>query len=264
MARIALGIEYFGTNYSGWQKQKSTPKTVQENLEKALSSIANHKVEVVCSGRTDAGVHALSQIIHFDSDSKRFKKAWIQGTNSILPNDISVLWAKKVSENFHARFSAINRTYKYIIVNRTQDSIIRSKKVMLVKEKINLEIMKSAASYLIGENDFTSFRASGCQSKTAMRNIKKIDISKNKNTFTIEISGNAFLFNMVRIIVGTLIKFATEEIDPAVMKKILMNKDRRLAGKTAIADGLYFIGAQYPHQFKLIKLPLKQQIIPYA
>jgi len=264
MTRMALGIEYFGTNYSGWQKQKSTTKTVQESLEDALSSIADHNIEVVCSGRTDAGVHALSQIVHFDSDANRLKKAWIQGTNSILPSDISVLWAKKVSEDFHARFSAINRTYKYIIVNRTQDSILRSKRVMLVKEKINLEIMKDAASHLIGENDFTSFRASGCQSKTAMRNIKKINILKNKNTFTIEITGNAFLFNMVRIIAGTLIKFATEEIDPIAMKKILLSKDRRLSGKTAIAEGLYFIGAEYPDKFKLIRPPFRQQIIPYA
>jgi len=264
LTRVALGIEYFGTEYSGWQKQKTTKNTIQEIIENALSQIADHEIKTICSGRTDAGVHALSQIIHFDSSSKRFQKAWIKGTNSILPNNISVIWAKKVPNEFHARFSAINRTYKYLIINKAQDSILRSKKSILVKQKLNLEIMKEASQHLLGEQDFSSFRASGCQSKTAMRNIKQIKILKNKNTFTIEISANAFLLNMVRIIVGTLIDFGINNSDPTIMKNILDSRDRKLAGKTANPDGLYFIGPEYPDVFKIKKPPFNQQIIPFG
>ena len=139
MKRFAASIEYYGTNYSGWQKQKQTLDTVQEKVENALSSIANEEIKVICSGRTDAGVHAISQVIHFDTNAKRFKKSWVEGTNSLLPNDISINWIKSVDNTFNARFSAVNRTYKYIVFNKTSCSIIHSNRVTLVKEKLDID-----------------------------------------------------------------------------------------------------------------------------
>ena len=141
MKRFAASIEYFGSNYSGWQKQKQTSNTIQEKIEEALSSIANEDIKIVCAGRTDAGVHAISQVIHFDTEAIRLKKAWIQGTNSLLPNDISINWIKNVDQSFNARFSALNRTYKYIVFNKTSKSIIHSNRATLVKEKLDIDII---------------------------------------------------------------------------------------------------------------------------
>ena len=263
MKRFAASIEYYGTNYSGWQKQKQTLDTVQEKVENALSSIANEEIKVICSGRTDAGVHAISQVIHFDTNAKRFKKSWVEGTNSLLPNDISINWIKSVDNTFNARFSAVNRTYKYIVFNKTSCSIIHSNRVTLVKEKLDIDTMVKASRFLLGEKDFSSFRASGCQSKTPMRNVKEIKITKKKNTITFEISANAFLFNMVRIIMGTLINFGANNLDPRLMKEILNAKDRKEASKTLDSSGLYFIGPDYPSAFKLPSPPIKRQIVPY-
>ena len=221
MKRFAASIEYYGTNYSGWQKQKQTLDTVQEKVENALSSIANEEIKVICSGRTDAGVHAISQVIHFDTNAKRFKKSWVEGTNSVLPNDISINWIKSVDDTFNARFSAVNRTYKYIVFNKTSGSIIHSNRVTLVKEKLDIDTMVKASRFLLGEKDFSSFRASGCQSKTPMRNVREIKITKKKNTITFEISANAFLFNMVRIIMGTLINFGVNNLDPLLMLSLI-------------------------------------------
>ena len=263
MKRFAASIEYFGSNYSGWQKQKQTSNTIQEKIEEALSSIANEDIKIVCAGRTDSGVHAISQVIHFDTEAIRLKKAWIQGTNSLLPNDISINWIKNVDQSFNARFSALNRTYKYIVFNKTSKSIIHSNRATLVKEKLDIDIMNKASQFLIGENDFSSFRAAGCQSKTPMRNIKDIKIAKKKNTIIFEISANAFLFNMVRIIMGTLINFGANNLDPNLMKSILDSKDRKKASKTLDSSGLYFIGPEYPVEFKIPSPPKKRQIVPY-
>ena len=263
MKRFAASIEYYGTNYSGWQKQKQTTDTVQEKVENAFSSIANEEIKVICSGRTDSGVHAISQVIHFDTNAKRFKKSWVEGTNSVLPNDISINWIKNVDNTFNARFSAVNRTYKYIVFNKTSGSIIHSNRVTLVKEKLDIDTMIKASRFLLGEKDFSSFRASGCQSKTPMRNVREIKITKKKNIITFEISANAFLFNMVRIIMGTLINFGANNLDPELMKKILDSKDRKKASKTLDSSGLYFIGPEYPEVFKLPKPPIKKQIVPY-
>ena len=263
MKRFAASIEYYGTNYSGWQKQKQTLDTVQEKVENAFSSIANEKVNVVCSGRTDAGVHALSQVIHFDTNTKRLKKSWVEGTNSLLPNDISINWIKSVDDTFNARFSAVSRTYKYVVFNKTSSSIIHSNRATIVKEKLDIDIMIKASRFLLGEKDFSSFRASGCQSKTPMRNVRDIKITKKKNTITFEISANAFLFNMVRIIMGTLINFGIKKLDPKLMKEILDAKDRKEASKTFDSCGLYFIGPEYPMVFKLPNPPTRRQVVPY-
>ena len=263
MKRLAASIEYYGTNYSGWQKQKQTANTVQEKVENAFSYIADEEIKVICSGRTDAGVHAISQVIHFETNARRYKKSWIEGANSFLPNDISINWIKSVDDKFNARFSAVNRTYKYIIFNKTSASIIHSNRVTLVKEKLDIDTMIKASRFLLGEKDFSSFRASGCQSKSPMRNVKEIKITKKKNTILFEISANAFLFNMVRIIIGTLINFGANDLDPKLMKEILDSKDRKEASKTLDSSGLYFIGPEYPEVFKLPKPPIKRQIVPY-
>ena len=195
--------------------------------------------------------------------AKRFKKSWVEGTNSLLPNDISINWIKSVDNTFNARFSAVNRTYKYIVFNKTSCSIIHSNRVTLVKEKLDIDTMVKASRFLLGEKDFSSFRASGCQSKTPMRNVKEIKITKKKNTITFEISANAILFNMVRIIMGTLINFGANNLDPRLMKEILNAKDRKEASKTLDSSGLYFIGPDYPSAFKLPSPPIKRQIVPY-
>lgn len=251
MQRYALGLEYLGTKYKGWQKQKKTNQTIQYFLEESLSKIADEQVKVFCSGRTDAGVHSKLQITHFDTNAYRKIDSWILGTNSILPKDISVKWVKKVPDTFHARFSAIKRTYRYHIFNGRQQSVLNRNFTLHIKDRINITNMIEASRYLIGEKDFSSFRASGCQSNSPKRNIFNISIKKNAQIISIEISANAFLLNMVRIIVGTLIEIGTKEIEPTAMKEIIYSKDRKNSGRTVDSKGLFFIGAEYPDEFKL-------------
>ena len=260
--RYAAGVEYFGKNYNGWQIQKSTNETVQSKVEQALTKIADIKINTICAGRTDSGVNALSQVIHFDSQQKRTLKAWKDGANSILPDDIKLIWVKRVSNEFHARFSAVKRTYKYFILNDDSTSIFYKNKTTLVKDKINLENMKEASKFLIGEKDFSSFRSSGCQSKTPIREIFEINFTKKKKLISIEISANAFLLNMVRIIIGTLLDFGLNDKDPKKMKSIIESRDRNLSGKTLAASGLYFIGPEYPGEFKIKKPPVKHSVLP--
>ncbi len=247
--RIALGIEYEGTAYRGFQKQKSTNKTIQGLLDSALSKVANQKISTACSGRTDAGVHAYCQTVHFDTSSIRENNNWINGCNALLPSDIRVLWAKKVPEEFHARFSAVSRTYQYIIRNTGTPSALNRNQSLWVKERVNLKSMRIASSHLIGEHNFTSFRSTSCQSKTPLREIESIKIRKVRDLILIEITANAFLLNMVRIIVGTLLDVGLKRIPPKKIKNILEAKDRRLAGKTSSPKGLHFVGTKYLKQF---------------
>ena len=249
--RIALGIEYEGTAYKGFQKQKSTKKTVQGLLDSALSKVANQQILTACSGRTDAGVHAYCQTIHFDTISLREVKSWINGGNALLPKDIRILWAKRVSSDFHSRFSALSRTYRYIIRNSELPSALDRNKKLWVREKLDLRNMRSASSYLIGEKDFSSFRSSSCQSKSPNRNIRSINIKKKGDLLFIDISANAFLLNMVRIITGTLLETGLKKIPPKRVKEILDAKDRTLAGKTASPNGLYFVGAEYLKKYEV-------------
>ena len=249
--RIVLGIEYDGTAYRGFQKQKNTIKTIQGCLDKALSQIADQNIVTVCSGRTDAGVHAYCQTIHFDTASIREIKSWIEGGNALLPKDIRIIWAKGVTNDFHSRFSAISRTYRYIIRNSSLPSALERNQNLWVKENLDLSAMRRASSYLIGENDFSSFRSSSCQSKTPYRNIHSIEVKKKGDLISIEITANAFLLNMVRIIIGTLLEVGTKKIVPKKVKHILEAKDRRLAGKTSSPKGLYFVGTKYLKKYKV-------------
>ena len=252
ITRIAIGVEYEGTAYKGFQKQKSTSQTIQGLIDEALSQVADQKIKSVCSGRTDAGVHAYCQTIHFDTTSSRKNKAWVQGGNSLLPKDIRFIWAQKVNNNFHSRFSAISRTYRYIIRNSSFSSALNSNRHLWIKEDLGLQSMRRASSYLIGDRDFTSFRSSSCQSKSSFRNIYSIKIKKKGELILIDITANAFLLNMVRIIVGTLLEVGRKKVTPNKVKSILDAKDRKLAGKTASPEGLYFVGTNYEEKFKLL------------
>jgi len=250
-SRIALGIEYDGSEYYGFQKQKSTEQTIQGNLENSISKVANHSIKTFCSGRTDAGVHAFMQVVHFDTESRRSTREWVRGINSYLPHDIKVLWSKELDETFHARFSATHRSYLYRILNNQTPSALWSKRSLFVPQKLDIRAMRAASKYLIGEHDFSSFRGSGCQSNSPVRTIENIKITKKNNFITFELRANAFLLHMVRIIIGTLLMVGKREIKPVEMKNILNEKDRRIAGKTVSSSGLYFLGPKYPAKYHL-------------
>jgi tRNA pseudouridine38-40 synthase len=249
--RIALGVEYDGTNYFGFQKQKSTKQTIQGSLEESISRVADHKVKTFCSGRTDAGVHAFMQVLHFDTKAIRSSIEWSRGINSYLPKDIRVLWAKEIDESFHARFSATKRFYIYNILNDPTPSALWAHRSLYIPIRLDMQSMKKASKYLLGEHDFSSFRGSGCQSKSPIRNIHEIKISRKDDFVTLEFTANAFLLHMVRIIVGTLIMVGKKEIKPEEVDKILKQKNRKIAGKTVSSSGLFFLGPCYPKKYKV-------------
>lgn len=250
--RIALALEYLGADYSGWQKQSSpVVDTVQNYLEKALSKIADHEVLVSCAGRTDSGVHASSQIVHFDCDIDRGEKAWVLGVNSLLPSSIRVLWAKNVNHDFHARFSALYRRYHYIILEGKIESAILNNRVTQLKPGLNSQAMHEAAQFLLGEQDFSSFRAAGCQSNTPNRNVQNVSIKRSGRFVIMEIQANAFLQHMVRNIMGSLLMVGRGDKEPLWIKELLLAKDRTLAGVTAAPDGLFLSGVAYPDEFDL-------------
>ena len=243
--RIALQVSYDGTNYYGWQAQDGLA-TIAGNLEEALSFIANEKITCVCAGRTDAGVHALRQIIHFDTSARRSDYAWVAGVNSRLPPEIRVIWAKEVDEKFHARFSAVARTYNYTIYNAAVASARLGRFTTLERIPLNISKMQQASEYLLGEHDFSSFRGSGCESRTPMRNLLRLNIVNTRPLVEITITANAFLLHMVRNIVGTLLKIGRGEHPPEWIKEVLAAKNRIVAGPTAPAAGLCLIDVSYP------------------
>lgn len=242
--RIALGVEYDGTNYHGWQCQLGI-QTVQQEVEAALSKIALHPVKVICAGRTDAGVHALEQVIHFDTSAVRPDIAWVFGSNNHLPPDIRIIWARQVGEEFHARFSAIARQYNYKIYNHRITSALLRDRVMRVSQPLNADLMHEAGQYLVGRHDFSSFRGSGCQANHPVRHIIFLNISRCDNIINIDIKANAFLLHMVRCIVGMLIKVGAGERPPSYAKEVLEACDRRICPATAAPQGLYFVKADY-------------------
>ena len=253
--KIALGIEYAGCNYYGWQKQSISP-TIQETVELALSTIADEIIRVYCAGRTDTGVHAIQQVIHFDTSSKRELHSWILGANSKLPKDISVIWALNVDDSFHARFTAENRTYQYLILNRSSRPAIFNGLVTWECQELDFKRMVDSSKYLIGEHDFTSFRAVSCQSDSSIRKIYELEIGKLDDFFVITIRANGFLHHMVRNIAGVLIAVGSgkEKID--WVADVLEARDRTVAGITAEPDGLYLVNVEYPERY-LIPKPKK-------
>ncbi|WP_295895954.1 tRNA pseudouridine(38-40) synthase TruA [uncultured Vibrio sp.] len=259
--RIALCIEYDGSKYYGWQRQRDVT-SVQEELEKSLSIIANHPVEVQCAGRTDSGVHGTGQIVHFDTDSVRKPAAWSMGANAHLPRDISVRWAHIVDDEFHARFTATARRYRYIIYNHALRPAILASGVSHYHGELDVEKMHLAGQYLIGEKDFTSFRATHCQSRSPWRNIMHLDVTRHGHYVVIDIKANAFVHHMVRNITGSLITVGKGEKEPEWISTLLQAKDRKLASATAKAEGLYLIDVDYPEHYQLPRAPIGPLFLP--
>lgn len=248
--KYALGVEYSGTAYCGWQRQPHC-ESIQQNLETALSFVADHPVELVCAGRTDTGVHAIEQVAHFEANVKRTERAWILGSNCRLPGDIRLKWVVPVTDDFHARFSARSRSYRYIIFNSLVPSAIFHDRSSWEYRPLDHKLMHQCAQILVGEHDFSSFRAAGCQAKSASRNIIEISVSRQGELIYLDISANAFLYHMVRNIAGSLMAVGTGEQDGAWFSEVFQARDRNLADVTAAAAGLYFLQASYEAQFKL-------------
>lgn len=245
--RIALAIEYDGSAYSGWQRQSSPDlPTVQAHLEAALSQVANHPIAVHCAGRTDAGVHATCQLLHFDSPVDRGNKAWVRGVNSLLPHTIRVVWSHGVDADFHARFSATGRRYFYLIHQAEVASAMFSRQLTHVRKALDVEAMQAAASHLLGEQDFTSFRAAGCQSNSPNRNVFSACWRQQGSLLVFDIHANAFLQHMVRNIVGSLMVVGRGEQEPDWIRQLLLARDRTQAAMTAAPEGLYLVEVDYP------------------
>lgn len=248
--RIALGIEYDGSRYYGWQRQ-NTVRSVQEKLEKALSKVANEPVTVFCAGRTDAGVHATGQVVHFDTQVQRKDAAWTLGVNANLPGDIAVRWVKAVPAEFHARFSATARRYRYVIYNHRLRPAILQQGVTHAYLPLDAERMHRAAQSLLGENDFTSFRAIQCQSRSPWRNMTHISVKRAGAYIIVDLKANAFVHHMVRNIVGSLMEVGCGNQEETWIAELLALKDRTRAAATAKAEGLYLVSVDYPDHFGL-------------
>lgn len=251
ITRWALGVEYAGGVFRGFQAQPHDPQTVQGHLQRALSSIANEEITLVCAGRTDAGVHATGQVVHFDTRAKRVERAFTLGMNTQLPDQVAVRWAQPVPMAFHARFSARHRTYRYIIENTPSRPAIQNGLVTWDKRRLDVDAMAEAAGKLVGEHDFSSFRAAQCQARNPIRTIEYLTLERYQNFIVIEIRANAFLHHMVRNIVGVLSAIGAGEKPVSWVDTVLSARDRTQAGVTAPAAGLYLVSVGYPEAFTL-------------
>lgn len=250
MQRIALALEYGGQNYFGWQIQPDRA-SVQGALEAAISHIAGEPISTIAAGRTDRGVHATAQVVHFDHATNRPLSAWLRGVNSHLPKDIAVLWAREVPQDFHARFSAQARRYRYVLLNRPTRPAVEHGRVAWFHSPLDVDKMQEAAYFLLGEHDFSSFRAAECQAKTPIKTLESIHISRVGERIIFELQANAFLHHMVRNMVGALVHIGKGAREPAWMQTLLAQRDRRLAPATFAPDGLYLSGVAYPEHFAL-------------
>lgn len=244
MPRIALGLEYDGSAFSGWQSQAHS-RGVQASLESALSYVADHPVAVTAAGRTDAGVHAAMQVVHFDSPSVRSERGWVLGANTQLPPQVSALWAREVPDAFHARYSAFARRYRYLVLNRVPRPALAAHRVSWVRDPLDEARMNAAAQDLIGEHDFSSFRAAECQARTPMRHMHEINVERRGELLVLSVLANAFLHHMVRNIAGVLIAIGTGERPVSWAREVLDARDRTKGGITAPATGLYLAGVRY-------------------
>ncbi len=247
--RIALGIEYDGSKYSGWQAQAAGVDSVQARVDAAVSYVADQPVTVICAGRTDAGVHATGQVVHFDCDEPREERAWLMGVNSRLPDDVAVRWMRPVADDFHARFSAFARRYRYVILNQPLRPAILGQHVTWYFRPLDAARMHVAAQCLIGEHDFSSFRAAGCQSNTPMRYLSDIRVVRQGDLVMLEVRANAFLHHMVRNIAGTLLEVGCGRMAPDRVAELLAARDRTQAPATAPPYGLYLVQVDYPPHF---------------
>jgi len=248
--RFALGVEYDGSEFSGWETQPAR-RTVQSSLESALSSVADSPVATICAGRTDAGVHALAQVVHFDSGAERAPHEWVLGANSNLPDDVCVRWALPVGDEFHARYSATRRYYRYLIYNRRERSALLRCRAAWERGPLDVAPMQEACEHLIGEQDFTSFRAAGCQAKNPVRTVVSARVTRREDLVLIDIAANAFLQHMVRNLAGTLMEIGKGKRDPAWVRDLLAARDRTLAAATAPPQGLYLWRIDYPPEHGL-------------
>lgn len=248
--RIALGVEYDGSAFSGWQTQPGGG-TVQDALEAALRRIAGRPVSVVCAGRTDAGVHATGQVVHFDSDVERPLSAWMRGVNTFLPSTVAVRWVHPVSNDFHARFSAFGRCYRYILINRPQRIGVWHGRAGWYHHRLEIEPMRQAAKKLLGEHDFSAFRAADCQAKTPVKTVRRADVRQTGNVIVFDFEAGAFLHHMVRNLVGSLVYVGQGKHSPEWMTELLISGDRRLAAPTFSAAGLYLVGVRYEERWGL-------------
>ncbi|MGI9237790.1 MAG: tRNA pseudouridine(38-40) synthase TruA [Woeseiaceae bacterium] len=248
--RIALGIEYDGTGFNGWQRQK-TGLGVQQRLEEALALVANEAVAVVCAGRTDTGVHASGQVVHFDSASDRSDRGWLLGVNSNLPDDINVTWAQRVDDAFHARYSATSRSYGYRILNRLERSALFRNRAWWVYQALDSGAMHDAAQSLLGRHDFSAFRAAGCQASTAVREISSIAVQRDGDWITLTVTANAFLQHMVRNITGSLVAVGLGEQEVSWLSEVLAGRNRKAGGIAAPPHGLTLSRVNYPAQFNI-------------
>lgn len=254
--RFALGIDYEGTHYRGWQTQQEGVPSIQSTIEDVLSRIADHPVIIHAAGRTDAGVHASGMVAHFDTHAIRGHKSWLLGSNTWLPKDIALRWIHPVSEDFHARFKAVARRYRYIIFNSGQRSSQLAGKVTWHYHPLNFERMKIAANYLVGQHNFNSFRAVGCQSRNPNRHVHFLHLTKRGSFIILDIQADGFLHHMVRNIAGVLMAIGEGKAEPEWVQELLRVQDRTQGGVTASGSGLYFVDALYPPEFELPKEPL--------
>lgn len=255
-SRIACRIEYDGSRYSGWQSQPHLAvSTVQEVLEQGLAAVATRPVRVQCAGRTDAGVHGFAQVVHFDAPVARSPKAWVLGVNANMPADVRVHWAVGVPADFHARFSALARRYRYVIANTPVRPALLGGQISWQRRSLDEEVMHVAGQYLLGEKDFSAFRAASCQSSGPMRNVHSLRVTRTGDLVVVDIKANAFLHHMVRNIVGSLMAVGTGRQKPEWIERLLAGGDRTVAAETAPAAGLYLVEVEYPALYKLPAIP---------
>jgi tRNA pseudouridine38-40 synthase len=242
--RIALGLEYDGSRFLGWQTQPGGG-TVQDSLEAALAAIAGEALSVTCAGRTDRGVHAREQVVHFDTMAERPLTAWVRGVNAVLPESIAVLWAKSVATGFHARYSATARTYRYVLVNRAVRPALAARYAGWFHQELDVSAMREAAAALLGDHDFSAFRSSECQAKTPRRSLTRLDIERHDDRIDFVLTANAFLHHMVRNLVGTLVYVGKGRHGPQWARQVLQSRDRSRAAPTFAAEGLYLEAIEY-------------------
>jgi tRNA pseudouridine38-40 synthase len=248
--RLAVGIEYAGSRYAGWQRQHGAP-SVQAEVERALTLIADQPVALVCAGRTDAGVHALGQVAHFDTTATRPLRGWLLGTNGELPADIALTFVTPVAADFHARYSALARTYRYLILNRPTRAPVLHERVLWRHGALDAPRMHAAAQALVGVHDFSAYRAAECQSQVPVRDLRRIDVRREGALITVEVTANAFLHHMVRNIVGSALEVGEGARPVEWLGEVLASRERRAAGPTAPPGGLYFARVEYAEQYHL-------------
>ncbi len=252
VSRVVMAVAYDGSGFHGWQRQRSPEvATVQAALESALSKVADENIVVQCAGRTDTGVHASYQVVHFETTALRPLRAWTRGSNTHLPEAVKVLWAQAAGDDFHARFSATARRYRYLIYNAEHRPAHLTRGVTWIREPLDAALMAEAGRHLIGELDFSAFRSAQCESPTPMRNVIHLNVERFGDVIMIDIKANAFLHHMVRNIAGVLMAIGSGERAPDWAAQVLAGRDRTQGGVTARPEGLYLVAVDYPPQFGL-------------